>query len=103
MTVNGQLFDHDGRHPLAGVVVFAYHSDRNGLYNWTGVTGWRLQGWVRTDETGLFQFDTIRPAPYPGRSIPAHIHIYADGPTVPRQEMGEIHFADDPLLSAEDR
>ena len=36
----------------------------------------RLRGWARTGADGTYAFSTIKPAPYPDRSMPAHIHLY---------------------------
>ena len=36
LVVHGRLFAADGRTPLAGAVVFAYHTDREGLYDRPG-------------------------------------------------------------------
>jgi protocatechuate 3,4-dioxygenase beta subunit len=103
LTVKGQLFDREGARPLSGVIVFGYHTDREGNYNRPGVDAWRLQGWARSDDNGRFEFGTIRPAPYPQRNAPAHIHMHVDGPTVPRQWIDDVLFAGDPLLSADAR
>ncbi len=85
---------------LEGVIVFAYHTDRTGVYNRPGVRDWRLKGWAKTDEQGRFEFRAIRPGSYPGlRPPPAHIHVTIDGPGLPRRWTEEIEFADDPLLA----
>lgn len=83
-----------------GVIVFAYHTDRTGVYNRPGLRDWRLKGWVKTDAQGRFEFRTIRPGSYPGlRPPPAHIHVTIDGPGLQRRWTEEIEFADDPLLA----
>jgi len=103
LIVDGQVFEPDGATPAVDVVVFAYHTDRDGLYSRPGEPGaWRLRGWVRTDETGRFRFHTVRPAPYPDRSDPAHIHVTFDSPLFGRQWTRSVLFADDPLVSAGD-
>jgi protocatechuate 3,4-dioxygenase beta subunit len=101
LTVLVQLFGPDGKTPLIGVTVFAYQTDRTGVYGFTDETGWRLQGWATTDAEGRARFDTIRPGPYPNRREAAHIHVYAQGPNVPRQTLETIVFAGDPLLTTE--
>ena len=105
MVIRGRLFQPDGRMPARGICVFAYHTDRTGLYaeRSKGPHVWRLRGWVETDADGGFQFDTIRPAPYPGRAIPAHVHMSIDGPGVPRRFTADVLFADDDLVGAGER
>ena len=103
MTIRGRVVLADGRTPAANATVFAYQTDANGVYNTASSRGWRLRGWARTDAEGRFEFRTIRPAPYPNRSIPAHVHLTIEGPSVPRQWLDELRFADDPLVTAAER
>jgi len=103
LVVRGTLFRADGRTPLSGALVFAYHTDRHGLYNPNQSTHtWRLRGAVRTAADGSFEFRTIRPASYPQTRIPQHIHVElqtADG----SYHAGEWRFADDPLIDEAER
>jgi protocatechuate 3,4-dioxygenase, beta subunit len=77
----GTVFHSDGRTPAAGVVIYAYQTNAKGLYaNGTNVSEWsrrhgRLRGWVKTGADGAYAFDTIKPAPYPDQTLPAHIHF----------------------------
>lgn len=103
LIIHGRLLGKDGRQALGGAVVFAYHTGQDGLYQREGQPGWRLKGWAKTNADGRFEFQTIRPGPYPGRAIAAHVHLSADGPGVPREWLDELQFADDPLLKDEDR
>ncbi len=103
LRVRAQLFGADGITPAAGVVLFAYQTDQTGVYHFADATGWKLQGWARTDASGSATFDTIRPAPYPDRNDAAHIHIYAEGPGVPRQTLETLLFDDDPRITAAQR
>jgi protocatechuate 3,4-dioxygenase beta subunit len=105
LVVHGRAFAADGKSPLTGAVVFAYHTDRTGVYDRRGTPAhsWRLKGWAKTDSEGRFEFRTIRPGPYPGRRQAAHIHLTlftADGS---RHHAGGVLFADDPLVGAEER
>ncbi len=104
LVVHGRVYAADGRTPLPNAIVFAYHTDRTGLYDRQGspAHSWRLRGWARTDAEGRFEFRTIRPGPYPGSRIAAHIHftIFSDGA---RYHAGELQFDDDELLTDRDR
>lgn len=105
LVVHGRAFAANGRTPRAGAIVFAYHTDRSGLYRARGEPAhtWRLKGWARTDSEGRFEFHTIRPGPYPGGMDAAHIHLTlftADGTGY---HAGGLLFDDDPLVSAAER
>lgn len=81
MLLTGRAFTPDGR-PAANVVVYAHHTDARGLYSrGSNETEWSkrhglLRGWVRTDAQGQYAFETIKPAPYPNRDMPAHVHLF---------------------------
>jgi protocatechuate 3,4-dioxygenase beta subunit len=105
LVVHGQAFAADGRTPLANAIVFAYHADRDGVYDRRGAPAhsWRLKGWAKTGADGKFEFHTIRPGAYPGGKVAAHIHLtlfIADGVGY---HAGGVLFADDPLVSASER
>jgi len=104
LIVTGRLYDRDGRSPAPGITVFAYQTDAQGHYDVpaNGPHSWRLKGWALTDAAGGFEFTTIRPAPYPRRTEPAHIHLYIEGPRLQRRSAG-ILFDDDPLVTREER
>jgi protocatechuate 3,4-dioxygenase beta subunit len=87
----------------AGVILFAYHTDNRGLYSDAGDTlHWRLKGWAAADSAGHFEFSTIRPAPYPNNSTPAHIHLSLVTSCCGRQ-LAELMFDDDPLATPQFR
>jgi protocatechuate 3,4-dioxygenase, beta subunit len=79
--IAGTVLAIDGTTPAAGVVVYAYQTNAEGLYaGGTPATEasrrhGRLRGWVKTGSDGRYSFDTIKPAPYPDDTIPAHIHF----------------------------
>src|SRR5688572_17730128 len=105
LIMRGRVFRSDGRTPAPGVTVFAYHTDRTGLYDERskGPHSWRLRGWAKSDANGRFDFDTIRPAPYPGRGIAAHVHLSIEGPGVARRLSAGLLFSDDELVTAAER
>lgn len=81
LIVEGRVLAADGRSPAANVVVYAYHTNAAGVYGdgsaeseWSRRHG-RLRAWVKTGADGRYRFETIKPAPYPGREFPAHVHL----------------------------
>jgi protocatechuate 3,4-dioxygenase beta subunit len=96
--MRGTVTDAAGK-PAAGVEVFAYQTDAAGLYARDGgAYPWRLKGWAVTDAQGRFEFKTIRPAAYPNRDIPGHIHLSFVTSCCGRQ-TSEVMFDDDPLAT----
>ena len=81
MRIDGIVYHNDGASAAADVVIYAYQTDAGGLYSrGTPETEWSrrhglLRGWVKTGLDGRYAFDTIKPAPYPNDTIPAHIHL----------------------------
>jgi protocatechuate 3,4-dioxygenase beta subunit len=102
LVVSGRVFAPDGEAPVAGIMVYAYHTDAEGHYTRNGtMRPPRLQGWAKTDAQGRFEFCTIRPAAYPNRSIPAHVHFILWGAGYPRQWTEELRFHGDPFVTAD--
>jgi protocatechuate 3,4-dioxygenase beta subunit len=104
MVISGRVLKTDGSSPAAGVTLFVYHTDSKGHYNAQDDPFQpRLYGWVRTAADGSYEIRSIKPAPYPNRDIPSHIHVHVFGPGLPERSIPEFNFQDDPLLSAEQR
>lgn len=109
LAINGIVYKADGKTPAPGVILYIYHTDETGHYATKGgETGWGRRhgyrrGWMRTDAKGAYKFVTLRPAPYPGRTDPAHIHIIVKEPGLNEYYIDEYVFADDPLLTSEKR
>lgn len=81
LRMEGVVYSAEGRRPAPNVVIYAYQTSAEGLYA-GGAPGseasrrhGRLRGWIRTGVDGRYVFDTIKPAPYPNDSLPAHIHF----------------------------
>jgi protocatechuate 3,4-dioxygenase, beta subunit len=85
--------------PAPGTIVYAYHTDDQGLYPPAGNRHGRLRGWARTDAAGRYRFDTIRPRAYPAREIPEHVHMHVIEPARGTYWIDDIRFTDDPLLN----
>ena len=104
LVMSGTVFDTDGVTPAPGITIFAYHTDAKGHYNSPDdALNPRLHGWVRADKDGRYEFRTIRPAPYPQVTTPAHIHVHVYGPGRPEWFIPEYFFEGDPLIPARDR
>lgn len=48
--------------PIADTVIDVWHADADGVYD---IETYRLRGFVRTDDAGVFRIATIVPGPYP--------------------------------------
>jgi protocatechuate 3,4-dioxygenase beta subunit len=106
--IDGVVYRPDGRTPAAGVVLYVYHTNADGVYERLGdETGngrrhGHLRGWLRTAEDGRYQIRTIRPGNYPGRDAAQHIHVTVQEPDgTPEYWLPSFKFADDPLLDAD--
>ena len=109
MTVTGRVYGANGK-PRSGVVVYAYQTNARGVYpvpaRSSGLASDRhgsLRGWARTGADGRYTFDTIRPASYPTRDAPAHIHMHVIEPRCATYYIDDIMFTDDPLLTPSER
>lgn len=109
MGINGTVYKADGKTPAPDVVLYLYHTNEKGVYPKKGdEQGWAkrhgyLRGWVKTDQKGNYKFGCLRPAPYPGRNEPAHIHVTIKEPGINEYYIDEFVFSDDPLLTSEKR
>lgn len=101
MRLSGRVFALDGMTPVPGIIIYAHHTNIEGLYaNGTAESEWsrrngRLRGWVKTDAEGRYAFDTIKPAPYPDLTGPAHVHLYVKEPG------RQTYYVDDVVFEGE--
>jgi protocatechuate 3,4-dioxygenase beta subunit len=108
MIISGRIFKSDGKTPAPNTILYVYHTDATGEYSKApnqkdGKRHGRLRGWVKTDLQGQYKFTTIRPASYPNRQAPQHIHPIIQEADGFIYWIDEFLFTDDPLLSAEER
>jgi protocatechuate 3,4-dioxygenase beta subunit len=105
LKVTGTVFKKDGITPAAGVILYIYHTNRQGVYQTKGnETGWAkrhgfIRGWVKTDLNGQYTFYTFRPGAYPDKSEPEHIHLTVKEPDTNEYYLDDYLFDDDPLLT----
>lgn len=101
LMLSGRIVDRDGR-PARAITVYVYQTDVLGLYYREGRqdAGSRLRGWARTDDQGRYEFATIRPGHYPGRTIPAHIHMTVSSDSMREWWVPEVRFEGDPFITA---
>ena len=80
LVVTGRALDK-GR-PVAGVSIYVFHADADGLYSRDGRNSdenARLFGALRTDTKGRYRYETIRPHGYGDLSSHVHQVIKAPG------------------------
>ena len=102
MRLVGVVKDLKGR-PAAGIIVYAYHTDAAGIYPAAGTRHGRLRGWAKTDASGRYRFDTIRPAGYPNSTIEQHVHMHIIEPGRSTYFIDDVWFTDDPRLPKDAR
>ncbi len=83
--ISGRVLDTRGQ-PRKGSVVEIWQCDANGIYRHPRAAGQgridhAFQGYGRTqvDGQGRYQFRTIRPVPYPGRTPHVHFAVHVPG------------------------
>ena len=109
LEISGIVYKADGKTPAQDIVIYVYHTDQKGIYSKKGnESGWGkrhgyIRGWVKNDKTGFYRFLTLKPAAYPGRNIPAHIHVTIKEPDKNEYWIDEYLFDDDPLLTKDER
>jgi len=104
IVVSGTIYKPDRRTPAEGVVLYVYHTDATGYYSKDDDPyNPRLRGWMKTGADGKYEFRTIKPAPYPHRTTPAHIHaqIYSD--TISEYAIDEYWFEGDRFINNEQK
>jgi protocatechuate 3,4-dioxygenase beta subunit len=95
MLVTGQVTA--GGRPLAGVSIYAFHTDADGLYTKDGSNSdenARLHGAMRTDANGRYRYETIRPGGYDNH--PGHLHHVVSARGY-KTRLRDFWFGDDPL------
>jgi protocatechuate 3,4-dioxygenase, beta subunit len=107
LIVSGTMYRRDGKTPAPGVILYYYHTDLNGLYvdglglDRRALRHGYIRGWIKSDANGAYTIRTVRPAPYPKESIPAHIHLAVKEPDLNEYYIDDLVFDDDKLLTTD--
>jgi protocatechuate 3,4-dioxygenase, beta subunit len=110
LLVTGKVYKVDGKTPASNVIIYYWQTDNNGYYSPAKEMDKKakrhghIRGWVKTGENGNYSIYTIKPAPYPNDSIPAHIHTSIKEPNLDNEYyIDEFIFDDDKFLTGEKR
>lgn len=111
MVLEGTVYLPDGINPDSDVLIYYYHTNHEGKYEHkesvsrsldsgsSGQTHGYLRGWVKTGKAGSYQIYTSRPAPYPGNTMAAHIHMSVkENNQLSEYYLDDILFSDDAIL-----
>ena len=107
--VTGIVYKEDGTTPAADIILYVYHTNRDGIYpkpkegsTWESRHG-MIRGWIKTNADGRYTFYTFRPGAYPNRQAPEHIHVTVKEPGKEPYYIEDFFFDDDPLLTPDFR
>ncbi|MEQ9440611.1 MAG: intradiol ring-cleavage dioxygenase [Cyclobacteriaceae bacterium] len=110
LLITGTIYQPDGKTPAPDVVLYYYHTDVHGYYASQEGLDKRvarhgyIRGWVKSDAQGRYAIYTVRPAPYPNNTMPAHIHPAIQEPDIEdAYYIDEFVFDDDVLLTSAKR
>lgn len=105
--ISGTIFEPDGKTPAEGVILYVYHTNREGEYATRGdEEGWArrhgyIRTWLKTGKDGTYTFYTFKPGSYSRN--PAHIHPIILEPNGNYYWLGSYLFEDDPNLTRRQR
>ena len=110
LIIKGKILQLNGEMPAVDVILYYWQTDASGYYS-KGEGAHKqaerhghIRGWVKSDDLGNYAIYTIKPAAYPNRDIPAHIHISVKEPSISDEYyIDEFVFDDDLLLTSKKR
>lgn len=106
MIISGTIYLSDGKTPAKGAILSVWHTDNKGYYieggGGAGELHPRIHGRMKTGSDGKYEFRTIKPAPYPSNSAPAHVHGHISAPNFPEYPI-IYYFEGDNLITDKNR
>ena len=106
MVISGTIYLPDGKTPAKNAILSVWHTNSKGFYiaggGGAGEEHPRIHGRMKTGPDGKYEFQTIRPAPYPDNSAPAHIHGHISAPNFPEYPI-IYYFEGDKLITEQNR
>jgi protocatechuate 3,4-dioxygenase beta subunit len=108
--IAGIVYESDGKTPAKNVQMYFYHTNANGVYAKRGDEPGNSYAWwhgynrgvLTTNDKGEYEINTIKPAPYPARVEPAHIHVIVKAPAQKQAyHLGVITFKGDELATVQ--
>lgn len=104
LIIRGRMLCSAGGAPAPGTSILVYQTDAAGIYSSKSgrpMDVARLRSEFTTGPGGEYEIVTIRPGPYPGGRVPAHIHVNLLESGKPPREIFEFFFSGDPFLSSD--
>src|SRR5260221_4042199 len=106
MIISGTIYLPDGKTPAKDAILSVWHTDTKGYYieggGGAGEVHPRIHGRIKTSSDGKYEFSTIKPAPYPSNSAPAHVHGHLSPPGFPEYPL-IYYFEGDNLITDKNR
>jgi len=107
LTISGTIYGLDGKTQVEGALLWVYQTDATGIYSPPSGSRdnrlTRIHGQMKTGADGRYEFRTIKPASYPGRTVPAHIHASLVAPGFQEYWIDNYIFEGDPFITEEAR
>src|SRR5262249_48574988 len=106
LILSGTVYLPDGRTPAKDAILAVWQTDAKGYYAQAGAEAGeehpRLHRRLQTGPDGRYEIRTIKPAPYPHRSVPAHIHAHISASGFPEYAI-IYYFEGDPFITDANR
>jgi protocatechuate 3,4-dioxygenase beta subunit len=106
LVISGTVYLPDGKTPAKDAVIAVWQTDAKGFYipggGEEGEEHPRIHGRMKTGPDGKYELTTIKPAPYPNNSSPAHIHGHISAPGYPEYPI-VYFFEGDSLITDKNR